>query len=93
MRQNSSLSPNCRFEIEQQRNFQTSDVQVSEHLGDVGFVEFGDDFGIGDHGILHHQIRNQRTGKMSLIPNRILALVVGAQPHADQLDHERLFVK
>jgi hypothetical protein len=48
------------FEVKKQSEFQSRDVQVSDHLRSVRFRKRSDDFCIYDDGILDNQIGNER---------------------------------
>lgn len=47
------------FEIQQQSDFKSGNVQVTEHLGEVVVIECRYNFGVDDHLALYDEIRNQ----------------------------------
>ena len=54
------------LEVEQKRHFQTGDVQITDHLGDVCFIEVGGDFRIGNNLAIYIQVRNEFANEMAV---------------------------
>ena len=81
------------FEIEEQRDLQTGDVQIPQHLGDVRIVECRDHFGICDDFAVHDQIGDQLADELAPIVNRIFALLLDRMAAFPQFDHQRVFIQ
>ena len=58
------------FEIEQQTDFEPSDVEVAEHLGYVRIIEGFDDFQVHDHTVIDNKIRDEITDVVRFVGDR-----------------------
>src|SRR3989442_6583815 len=68
------------LEVEQQRHFKTRDIQVTEHLREMGLVERGNDLGVHDHQAFYNQVGNKLADQMASVVNRTLPLLLGPTP-------------
>ena len=83
----------CFFETEQEREFQARDGEIADHLGDVGFVESGDNFGIHDHRVVDDQVGNQRSDLLPIIKHWKRFLLINLVASLAQLDDQRAFIE
>ena len=80
------LSPHDSFplqlrflEVQEQRDFESGDVQVTEHLCEMGLVECGNDLWIHDHQAFYNQVGNELADQLASIVDPIPAV---ARPYA-----------
>lgn len=85
------------LKIEQERDIEVGDIEIANHLSDVGFVKNGRDLGIHDHGILNDKVRNQGTNKLAVVEDVVGLLLLAAKAlfaeFYDQGALVKLFVK
>ena len=80
------------LEIEQQRKMQTGDGEVTDHLGDVGFVEGRDHLRVNNDRLIHDQVGNKLADLLLLIENPELLLLLDAMAALPQLDDQGVLV-
>ncbi len=81
------------LEVEKQGGFQAGDVEVSEHLCDVAFVEGGDDFGVHDDGVGDDQIGNEGADVLAVVVDLEVLLAFAGETLFLELDDEGSLVK
>jgi hypothetical protein len=81
------------LEVQQQGDFEAGNVQVSEHLGDVGVVEFRDHLRINDDLFVYDQIRYKLADELFPIVHRELSLLLALTPAMCQFDQQGVLVE
>ena len=81
------------LEVQQQSHFQSGDVQVAEHLCDVGVGKCAHHFWIGDYLAVNDEIGHQLADELAPVVNRMFALLFHRVPSGDEFDDQRILVK
>ena len=81
------------FEVEEQGCFEAGDVEVAKHLGEMAFVEGGDDLGIDDDEIIDNEVGDQGTDVLAVVTDEEFPLHLTAQPLFGEFNHQGPLVK
>ena len=81
------------FEVEKEGCFESRDVEVSEHLGNMVFVEGADDLGVDDDGLIDNKIRNEVADELFVVVDGVLLLLLADEVLFGEFDHEGAFIE
>ncbi len=81
------------LEVEQESGAEAGDVQVAEHLGDMGVGEVGDDFGVHDDGLLDDEVGDQRSDVLPFVEDIVGFLLLATNALLTEFDHEGAFIE
>lgn len=81
------------FEVEEQGGFETGDVEVAEHLGEVAVVEAGDNLGINDDEVIDDEVRNQGADVLAVVTDDEFPLNIALQALFGEFDDEGAFIE
>jgi hypothetical protein len=81
------------FEIEEKSSFETGNVEVAKHLGDVVIVEGIDHLGIDDDGVVDNEIGDESANEMLIVMHWVLLLLLADEALLCQFDHEGSLVE
>lgn len=81
------------LEIQEEGSFQARDVEVAEHLGDVGFVESTDHLGIDDDCVIDNEIGDEGANEVFVVMNGMLLLLIAHKALFCEFDDKGSFVE
>src|SRR5262249_918512 len=81
-----------KLEVDEQRELQLRNRQITDHLRSVIVVEAFDDFRVDNDLVFNDQVRLKLTYLLPAICDKVPMLLICLQAEAIQLDYQRIFV-
>ena len=81
------------LEIQQERQFEPTDRQITNHLRDMRLVKCCDDLRINDNEIIYNQVGHEIADQLAVVEDGKASLHLDRMTASLKLKYERAFVK